>query len=116
MKGDIQVRCREPLIRICEVQGIEILKGVISLDHVYMHIEYAPKLNVSYIVKSLKGGSSRKLQQEFLSLKKRYWGNHFWSSGYGVWSSGVITDKMVNEYLEHHRRKGSDDNSNFILE
>jgi putative transposase len=81
-----------------------------------MHIEYAPKLNVSNIVKSLKGRSSRKLQQEFPLLQKRYWGNHFWASGYGVWSSGNITDKMVNEYLEHHRKKGDLDNSDFILE
>tara|TARA_R110001583_G_scaffold21479_1_gene81623 strand:- start:385 stop:510 length:126 start_codon:yes stop_codon:yes gene_type:complete len=29
--------------------------------------------------------------------------------------SGNITDKMVNEYLEHHRKDESD-NSNFILE
>lgn len=114
--GDIQVRCRELLIQVCEAEGIEILKGVVSSDHVHMHIEYAPKLNVSSIVKSLKGRSSRRLQQEFPSLKKRYWGNHFWATGYGVWSSGNITDKMVNEYLEHHRRKDSDDNSDFILE
>lgn len=116
LNGDLQVRCRELLIQICEAQNIEILKGVVSAEHIHMHIEYAPKLNVSSIVKSLKGRSSRRLQQEFPSLKKRYWGNHFWASGYGVWSSGNITDKMVNEYLEHHRAKGSDDNSDFILE
>ena len=116
LKGDIQVRCRELLIQVCEAQGIEILKGVVSSDHVHMHIEYAPKLNVSSIVKSLKGRSSRRLQQEFPKLKKRYWGNHFWAAGYGVWSSGKITDKMVNEYLKHHRRKEDDDNSAFILE
>ena len=116
LQGDLQSRCRELLIQGCESQGIEILKGVVSSDHVHIHIEYAPKLSVSGIVKVLKGRSSRKLQQEFPSLKKRYWGNHFWASGYGVWSSGNITDKMVNNYLEHHRRKDSDDNSNFILE
>ncbi len=80
-----------------------------------MHIEYAPKLSVSYIVKQLKGRTSRKLQQEFRQLGYRYWGKHFWASGYGVWSTGNITDKMVNEYLEHHRKDDSD-NSNFILE
>ena len=116
LQGDIQVRCRELLIQVCEAQEIEILKGVVSPDHVHMHIEYAPKLKVSSVVKSLKGRSSRKLQQEFPALKKRYWGNHFWASGYGAWSSGNITDKMVNEYLEHHRRKDSNDNSDFILE
>lgn len=78
LRGDIQVRCRELLIQVCEAQDIEILKGVVSSDHIYMHIEYSPKLNVSSIVKSLKGRSSRRLQQEFPSLKMRYWGNHFW--------------------------------------
>jgi putative transposase len=67
------------------------------------------------LLKHLKGRTSRKLQQEFPKLKERYWGNHFWASGYGAWSTGNITDKMVNDYLEHHR-KGNSDNSNFILE
>ncbi|SFC81660.1 putative transposase [Flavobacterium phragmitis] len=53
---------------------------------------------------------------EFPELHARYWGQHFWASGYGVWSTGNITDEMVNEYLEHHRRKDNDDDSNFILE
>ena len=66
-------------------------------------------------MKSLKVRSTRKLQQEFPSLEKRYWRNHFWAS-YGAWSSVNITDKMVNDYLEHHRRKGDNDNSNFILD
>ncbi|APA00781.1 MULTISPECIES: IS200/IS605 family transposase [Flavobacterium] len=115
-KGDVQKRCREILIQICEAEGIEILKGVVSSDHVHTHIEYAPKHNVSSILKSFKGRTSRKLQMEFPELKERYLGQLFWASGYGVWSTGNITDKMVNEYLEHHRRKESDDNSNFILE
>ncbi|MFT5892522.1 MAG: putative transposase [Dokdonia sp.] len=93
-----------------------IPKGVVSPDHTHMHIEYAPKLNVSSIVKNLKRRSSRKLQQEFPSLKKCYLGKYFWATGSGVWSSRNITDKMVNNYLEHHRRKDTDDNSNFILE
>ena len=116
LRGDVQKRCRELLIQICEAEGIEILKGVVSSDHVHMHIEYAPKQSISTILKGFKGRTSRKLQMEFPELKERYWGQHFWASGYGVWSTGNITDKMVNEYLEHHRKKDTDDNSNFILE
>jgi len=48
--------------------------------------------------------------------KKRYLGNHFWATGYGVWSTGNITDEMVQTYLEHHRSKEDDDDSEFILE
>ena len=115
LKGDIQVRCRELLMQICDAENVSILKGVVSSDHIHMHIEYAPKQSVSYLVKQLKGRSSRKLQQEFRKLSDLYWGKHFWGVGYGVWSTGNITDEMVNEYLEHHRKPNSD-NSNFILE
>ncbi len=106
LKWDLQLRCREIPIEVCEAQDIEILKGVVSSDHVQVHIEYAPKLNRTGIVKNLKGRPSKKLQQEFPSLKKRYWGNHFWADVYGVWSSGNITHEKVNAYLEHHRRMG----------
>jgi putative transposase len=32
LKGDVQKRCRELLIQICEAEGIEILKGVVSSE------------------------------------------------------------------------------------
>lgn len=115
LEGDIQLRCRELLIQICDSEDISILKGVVSSDHVHMHIEYPPKVNISGIVKRLKGRSSRILQKEFPKLNKRYWGQHFWAVGYGAWSTGNITDEMVNDYLEHHR-KDANDSTNFILE
>jgi putative transposase len=116
LKGDIQVRCRDILRQICDAEDIIILKGVVSKDHVHMHLNYLPSKSVSEIVKKLKGRSSRKLQQEFPELRKRYWGQHFWAIGYGCWSTGNITDAMINEYLEHHRKAGSKDNDNFIIE
>lgn len=116
LRGDIQSRCRDLIIQDCNTLEIEILKGVVSKDHVHLHIEYSPKASISNIVKQLKGRSSRLLQQEFPKLKKRYWGQRFWATGYGAWSTGNITDEMVQQYLEHHRsgKKGKDDQ--FILE
>ena len=116
LQGDIQIRCRSLLIQICESEDVLILKGVVSKDHIHMHVEYRPSLSLSYLVKKLKGRSSRKLQQEFPVLKQRYWGRHFWAIGYGCWSSGNITEDMINEYLEHHRRPEDGDSSNFIIE
>ena len=115
LQGDIQKRCRELVIQVCEVEEVKILKGVVSKDHVHIHIEYAPKQSISQIVKNMKGRSSRLLQKEFPQLQKRYWGQHFWATGYGAWSSGNITDEMIQAYLEHHRKDG-DDGSDFILD
>jgi len=77
LKGDIQTRCRSLLIQICDAEDVQILKGVISKEHVHMHLEYRPSQSVSHLVKKLKGRSSRKLQQEFPELKQRYWGQAF---------------------------------------
>ena len=57
------------LIQICNSEDVRILKGVVSKDHIHMHIEYRPSIGISYLVKKLKGRSSRKLQQEFPVLK-----------------------------------------------
>ncbi len=103
-------------MQICDAEDVRILSGVVSKDHIHMHIEYPPKLALSDLVKRLKGRTSRLLQAEFPNLKKRYWGNYFWAIGYGAWSTGNITDEMVQEYLEHHRNLSNKDNNPFILQ
>ena len=117
LRGDIQKRCRKLLRQICESEDVRILSGVVSKDHVHMHLEYPPKVSISGLVKRLKGRSSRRLQEEYPQLRKRYWGKHFWAIGYGAWSTGNITDEMVSAYLQHHERRSDDmSNDNFILE
>jgi putative transposase len=116
LKGDIQVRCRELIVQICDSEDVRILKGVVSKDHVHMHLEYPTRLAISDLVKRLKGRTSRLLQQEFPELGKRYWGNHFWAIGYGAWSTGNITDELVQKYLEHHRNPSNSEENNVILE
>jgi len=74
LQGDIQKRCRELIIQVCEVEEVKILRGVVSKDHIHIHIEYAPKQRISELVKIMKGRSSRLLQKEFPQLQKRCWG------------------------------------------
>ena len=116
LTGEIQQRCRDLLVQICDTEDVKILRGVVSKDHVHMHIEYSPSKSISDLVKRLKGRSSRKLQQEFPELQRRYWGKHFWAIGYGAWSTGNVTDKMIQEYLKHHRDKSNFDSGNMIME
>jgi len=116
LNGEVQVRCRSLLRQDCEALDLVILQGVVSKDHVHIHLEYPPKLSISQIAKQLKGRSSRMLQKEFPHLKKRYWGQRFWGKGFGAWSTGNITDEMVQEYLEHHRKPTDNSQDNFLLD
>ena len=118
LKWEIQLRCRDIIRQTCDSMDIQILKGVVSRDHVHMLIEYPPKLWISEIVKRLKGRSSRILLKEFQELRRRYWWQHMWWVWYFAATSWNITDEIIEEYLEHHRNiyKSLKDDNTFILE
>jgi putative transposase len=115
LEGEVQLRCRDLIRQVCDVLDIQIIKGVVSKDHVHLHLSYRPKMGVSEIMRRIKGRSSKKLMEEFPHLHKRYWGRHFWAIGYGAWSTGNLTQEMIDNYLDHH---GDEPNSSdkFILE
>ena len=109
------MRCRELIRQGCDSLDVRILKGVVSRDHVHLHLSYPPKLSVSDLVRRLKGRSAKILLQEFSELRRKYYGGHFWGIGYGAWSTGNITDEMIQAYLDHHG-EGPNNDQNFILE
>lgn len=115
LQGDVQLRCRELLRQTCNALDVQILKGVVSKDHIHLHVSYPPSLSVSELVRRLKGRSAKLLMEEFSELRRRYWGGHFWGIGYGSWSVGNITDEVLAAYLDHHREHPNGD-ENFILE
>ena len=115
LNTEIGTRVRDIIRQTCQQMDIQIIKGVVSRNHIHLYISYPPKLSISEIMKTLKGRSSRKLQLEFPKLGKRYWGKHFWGIGYGAFSSGNVTDEMIKNYIENHGKSeaGADD---FIVE
>ena len=115
LEGAAQKRCRDLIKQGCDALDVRILKGVVSKDHIHLHLSYPPKLSISELMKRLKGRSSRKLLQEYPNLKKRYWGGHFWGIGYGCWSVGNLTEELLEGYLNHHKESPNGD-ENFILE
>ena len=57
------------------------------------------------LFRSAKGRSSRKIQQEFEHIRKRYWNQRFWGRGYFSTTSGNITDDIIMGYLDRQIRK-----------
>ena len=102
LRGDLQVRVRDIVRQVCAENGVEILKGVVSSDHVHVFVSIPPKLAVSDLMRRIKGRTAFKLFREFPKLKKRYWGCHFWGKGYFSTTNGAITEDVVLQYLERH--------------
>ena len=60
------------LRQTCNTLDVEILKGVVRKDHIYLPGSYPPSLSVSELMRRLKGRSAKLLLQEFPELKRRY--------------------------------------------
>ncbi len=113
---NVGFRIREIIRQICDANDIAIIKGRVSQDHIHLYVSYPPKLSVSEMVRLMKGRSSRKIQEEFPQLSKKYWGKHFWAIGYAAFSSGQVTDQMIQEYLSNHEKHPNHNDDDFKVE
>lgn len=102
LQKDVGMRLRELTRQICSDMGVEIFSGVVAKDHVHVLVSIPPQVSISKLIQKLKGKSSYKLQREFASLRKEYWGQRMWARGYFACSTGNITDEMIKEYIESH--------------
>ena len=108
LRGELRRRVREIIRQACAELGIEIIKGVLSKDHVHMFIAVPPQHALSDVMRRIKGRSSRRIQQEFPEIKKRYWGCHFWARGYFSATSGSITEDLVLQCFANHVNEPTD--------
>jgi putative transposase len=117
LQGDLRLRVRTMIAQVAEDMGVRMVNGVLSSDHVPIFAEISPHVSVSDFVKVAKGRSSRKIQQEFPEIGKRYWGRHFWGRGFFSTTSGNVTDEMINASINDHADAHKSDNeTNITLE
>ncbi len=79
--GDLAIRVRELVRQTCERYEMQILRGVVSKDHVHILVSAPPDVSPSNIMRWVKGRTSRRIFEEFPRVKKRYWGPAFLGAG-----------------------------------
>ena len=94
-------RVREIIAQAAEDMGVLIENGVVSSEHIHVFVNVPPHIKISELVQKVKGRSSKKIQEEFPELRKRYWGRHLWGRGYFRSTSGNVTDDMINLSFFH---------------
>lgn len=76
--------------------GVTIINGALSKDKVHMFVEIPPQVFVGDFVRPAKGRSSRKLQQEFEHIRKRYRGETLLAKGL-----------LLDHFRQHHPMSSS---------
>ena len=103
LRGRVAERARELLRQICQAREVVIIRGAVSPDHIHMLVSCAPNMAPAKLVQYLKGRSSRRLQDEFPDLRKRYWGQHLWARGYFCASVGAVDEDTIKKYIESQK-------------
>jgi putative transposase len=93
LRGDVGIKLRNLIREICKAHDI-----------------------VSRVMQSIKGKMSHHLMMEFRSIKKEFWGQHLWSRGYFVVTSGNVTDEVIAKYIEDQDVEPQDDDDFKVTE
>lgn len=106
LTGKIAERLKQILAQIAKEYGFHIIALEVMPDHVHLLLEAPPKYAPSTIVGYLKGLSSKRLREEFLSeIRKYIWKeNTLWATGYYIATlADGVTTEMVQEYINNQK-------------
>ena len=103
LKGEVAERARDLIRQICQAREVVIIRGAVSPDHIHMLVSSPAHLAPAKLVQYIKGRSSRRLQEEFPHLRKKYWGQHLWARGYFCATVGAVDEETIKAYIENQK-------------
>lgn len=89
--------------KVCKSFGVVLAEMDGEADHVHLLVNFPPHVELSKLVNSLKGVSSRMLRKDFPEVEKRYWKGVLWSRSYFAASCGGAPLTVLSEYIENQK-------------
>ena len=102
LTGRVRLRVRDICRQVGCENEVDILRGVLSRDHVHIFVPMPPKLAISDLVRKMKGGSSPKSATQVSRTAQAILGRSFWGRGNFSTTNGAITEDIVLLDLEQH--------------
>ena len=99
MYGAVKSEIGEIIKYICKLEGVELIKGAVCIDHVHMYVSIPPKKSVVSIMSRIKGKSALMLFDRHPDYRDRY-GRHFWARGYYAETVGRVNEEVIKKYIE----------------
>ena len=96
-------RLKELLFKKSQEIQISIEKMEVMPDHVHLFVKASPIDSPHWIVKQLKGYTSRMMRLEFPELKSRL--PTLWTRSYYCESIGHISEDTIKRYIEEQKSR-----------
>ena len=95
---------KEVMQKVCDDFGVELAAFEGENNHVHLLVNYPPQIQLSKLLNSLKGVSSRMLRQRMPSIANRYNKNVLWSPSYFAAPCGGAPLSVIKQYVEQQDR------------
>ncbi|MCG7550923.1 IS200/IS605 family transposase [Pseudoalteromonas sp. Of7M-16] len=101
---DMLKRLEQILKEVCQDFEVNLAEFNGETDNVHILIEYPPKVQLSKLINSLKGVSSRLMRKEYPMIRRYLWNGALWSPSYFAGSCGGAPLDMLTKYIEQQNR------------
>ena len=101
--GDVEIRFKELLQEICKSMNLEILAVECDKDHCHLFVNALPTHSPADIMARIKGGTSKKLREEFKNLSHMV---SLWTRSYFVSTAGNVSSETIKRYVEEQKTRG----------
>jgi putative transposase len=99
--GVVKDDMRELFDETADHFGHDILALEIADDHVHLFVQWNLKHSPADIARQFKSYSGKHLLKRNSNIRESYfWGGGFWKVGYYVGTTGAVSDKIVERYIE----------------
>ena len=96
----VEKKLKKLLHQKIQLLGLEIGAIECMPNHIHLFIRSNTNLTISFIVKMLKGYTSRMLRKEFVHLNKY---TQLWAHGYFCETIGNINERTVLRYIKNQK-------------
>ena len=91
---------KERTRKIADGFDIEIINQECDKDHTHILFKAKPNCDLVKFINSLKGATSRVIQNKFPEVKQKLWNKMFWSKSYCLITTGQTTLDQLKKYVD----------------
>ncbi len=101
INDSISDRLKDIFVDIAPNYGVELIEWNHDVDHVHLLFKAKPNTEISKLINAYKSASSRRIKNEFPSIRKHLWKEYFWSKSYCLVTTGGVPLEVVKQYIEN---------------
>lgn len=97
----ISHRLKDIFVDIAQKYGVELIEWNHDIDHIHLLFKAKPNTELSKLINAYKSASSRRIKNEFPSIRKYLWKEYFWSKSYCLVTTGGAPLEVGKQYIEN---------------